>query len=97
MGAISNCPSVVYLPAGEHRLTIKYIYANYYADKEFPVNVSAGKTYQVTSTSADLKKALFGVTEKPESFQLKYKDLVPVLKEKFKEKGEDLVLSRNAD
>lgn len=98
MGAISNCPSVVYVPEGRHELGIKYTYANYYADKSVTLNFVAGRTYEVRAVSnANLSSAQFEAFEMPESFALKYKDLVPVLKDKFKGKGEELVLPADAD
>lgn len=98
MGAISNCPSVVYLTPGKHDLGVSYRYANYYSNVTINVDLSAGRTYRLVSTSTDrLKTASFEISQMPPGFQLKYKDVIPSLKEKYKADGELAVLPSDSN
>lgn len=78
LGAISSCPSVVYLLPGRHDLTVEYRWANLIGTVVVPVNAEAGKTYRVTGTSTDKKQVLFNIQEMPVGFALTYKDVAPV-------------------
>lgn len=78
VGYISNCPSVVYLLPGTHKLSLLYEYQQLYSeDVTVSVTAEAGRTYQVVATSYDSKTAQFEVQEKAADFKLTYKDLVP--------------------
>jgi hypothetical protein len=77
IGSISPCPSVVYLPPGQHELLVEYRWANRFANLRQSLAVRAGSTYEVTAASADKETARFTVREMPPGFSLTYRDLAP--------------------
>jgi hypothetical protein len=79
MGAISNCPSVVYLAPGKHRIGLQTRYANLVGNHELSVEVVAGRVYEIVMTPKTTTTVEYAVAAKPEGFLLTYKDLAPFM------------------
>lgn len=82
LGAISPCPSVVYLTPGQHTLNADWRFANRIANKELIGDFKAGKVYEVIAKHADIPLAQLTdveliLVEKSDNYQLTYKELAP--------------------
>lgn len=83
LGAISPCPSVVYLTPGKHEIEANWRWANRSEFKKITLNLEKGKTYEIVAKHKDIPLAKveevdIQIISKPEGYELSYKDLAPL-------------------
>ena len=78
MIAISVCPSIIYLLPGSHRLGISHGHGNRSGKGTLSVNLAAGRVYEIGIDYPESMRVSFRPIEKPQSFVLTYKDVMPV-------------------
>jgi hypothetical protein len=78
MIALSVCPSIIYLLPGSHRLGVSHGHGNRSGKGTLSVNLAAGRVYAIGIDYPERERVSFRLIEKPQSFVLTYKDVMPV-------------------
>jgi hypothetical protein len=79
LGAMSSCPSIVYLTPGKHTLKLETYFANFRGLYSYEINVDAARVYEITTSARSERIVVYGTRAFPEGYVLTYKDIGPFM------------------